>query len=192
MKAVTYQGAQDVQVKDVPDAKIEKPDDILVRITTTAICGSDLHIYRGAVPTTKGYVIGHEPMGIVEEVGPEVTKVKKGDRVVIPFNISCGECFYCQNELESQCDNANENPALDSGAYFGFTERYGNYPGGQAELLRVPYGNFVPFKIPESCELEDEALLFMSDVLPTAYWSVEHAGVKKGIQSPCWVPDQSD
>lgn len=180
MKAVTYQGAQDVQVKDVPDAKIEKPDDILVRITTTAICGSDLHIYRGAMPTTKGYVIGHEPMGIVEEVGPEVTKVKKGDRVVIPFNISCGECFYCQNELESQCDNANENPAIDSGAYFGFTERYGNYPGGQAELLRVPYGNFVPFKIPESCELEDEALLFMSDVLPTAYWSVEHAGVKKG------------
>ncbi len=180
MKAVTYQGAQDVQVKDVPDAKIEKPDDILVRITTTAICGSDLHIYRGSVPTTKGFVIGHEPMGIVEEVGPEVTRVKKGDRVVIPFNVSCGECFYCKNEMESQCDNANENPALDSGAYFGYTERYGNYPGGQAELLRVPYGNFIPFKVPESCELEDEALLFLSDVLPTAYWSVEHAGVKKG------------
>lgn len=180
MKAVTYQGAQDVQVKNVPDAKIEKPDDILVRITTTAICGSDLHIYRGSVPTTKGFVIGHEPMGIVEEVGPEVTRVKKGDRVVIPFNVSCGECFYCKNEMESQCDNANENPALDSGAYFGYTERYGNYPGGQAELLRVPYGNFIPFKIPESCELEDESLLFLSDVLPTAYWSVEHAGVKKG------------
>lgn len=180
MKAVTYQGAQDVQVKEVPDAKIEKPDDILVRITTTAICGSDLHIYRGSVPTTKGFVIGHEPMGIVEEVGPEVTKVKKGDRVVIPFNVSCGECFYCQNEMESQCDNSNENPALDSGAYFGYTERYGNYPGGQAEMLRVPYGNYIPFKIPESCELEDEALLFLSDVLPTALWSVEHAGVKKG------------
>lgn len=180
MKAVTYQGAQDVQVKDVPDAKIEKLDDILVRITTTAICGSDLHIYRGSIPTTKGFVIGHEPMGIVEEVGPEVTRVKKGDRVVIPFNVSCGECFYCKNEMESQCDNANENPALDAGAYFGYTERYGNYPGGQAELLRVPYGNFIPFKIPESCELEDESLLFLSDVLPTAYWSVEHAGVKKG------------
>ena len=180
VKAVTFQGAQDVQVKEVPDAKIEKPDDILVRITTTAICGSDLHIYRGSVPTTKGFVIGHEPMGIVEEVGPEVTKVKKGDRVVIPFNISCGECFYCQNEMESQCDNSNENPALDSGAYFGYTERYGNYPGGQAEMLRVPYGNYIPFKIPDSCELEDEALLFMSDVLPTALWSVEHAGVKKG------------
>ena len=180
MKAVTFQGAKDVQVKNVPDAKIEKADDIVVRITTTAICGSDLHIYRGAVPTRKGFVIGHEPMGIVEEVGPDVTKVKKGDRVVIPFNISCGECYYCKNEMESQCDNSNENPALDSGAYFGYTERYGDFPGGQAEYLRVPYGNYLPFKIPESCELEDESLLFLSDVLPTAYWSVEHAGVKKG------------
>ena len=180
MKAVTFQGMKNVEVKEVPDAKIEKADDIIVRITSTAICGSDLHIYRGSVPTTKGFVIGHEPMGIVEEVGSAVTKVKKGDRVVIPFNISCGECFYCQHEMESQCDNSNDNTELDAGAYFGYTERYGNYPGGQAEYLRVPYANFVPFKIPESCELEDEALLFMSDVLPTAYWSVENAGVKKG------------
>ncbi len=180
MKAVTYQGAQDVQVKDVPDAKIEKPDDIIVRITSTAICGSDLHIYRGSIPTKEDFVIGHEPMGIVEAVGPEVTKVKKGDRVVIPFNVSCGECFYCANQMESQCDNSNDNPDIDSGGYFGYTHRYGNYPGGQAEYLRVPYGNFIPFKVPESCELEDEALLFISDVLPTAYWSVEHAGVKKG------------
>ena len=180
MRAVTFQGMKNVEVKEVPDAKIEKSDDIIVRITSTAICGSDLHIYRGSVPTTKGFVIGHEPMGIVEEVGSAVTKVKKGDRVVIPFNISCGECFYCQNEMESQCDNSNDNTELDAGAYFGYTERYGNYPGGQAEYLRVPYANFVPFKIPESCELEDEALLFMSDVLPTAYWSVENAGVKKG------------
>lgn len=180
LKAVTYQGAKDVKVKEVPDAKIEKPDDIIVRITSTAICGSDLHIYSGAIPTKEDFVIGHEPMGIVEEVGPEVTKVKKGDRVIIPFNVSCGECFYCQNEMESQCDDSNNNPDLDSGAYFGYTHRYGNYPGGQAEYLRVPYGNFIPFKVPESCELEDEALLFISDVLPTAYWSVEHAGVKKG------------
>ena len=180
MRAVTFQGMKNVEVKEVPDAKIEKSDDIIVRITSTAICGSDLHIYRGSVPTTKGFVIGHEPMGIVEEVGSAVTKVKKGDRVVIPFNISCGECFYCQHEMESQCDNSNDNTELDAGAYFGYTERYGNYPGGQAEYLRVPYANFVPFKIPESCELEDEALLFMSDVLPTAYWSVENAGVKKG------------
>ena len=179
MKAVTYQGVKSVGVAEVPDPKIEKPDDIIVRITSTAICGSDLHIYRGSIPTRKGFVIGHEPMGIVEEVGPEVTKVEKGDRVVIPFNVSCGECFYCQNKMESQCDNSNDNPHLDSGAYFGYTERYGDYPGGQAEYLRVPYANFIPFKIPESCELEDESLLFISDVLPTAYWSVEHAGVKK-------------
>lgn len=180
MKAVTYQGAKDVQVKEVPDAKIEKSDDIVVRITTTAICGSDLHIYRGAMPTRKDYVIGHEPMGIVEEIGPDVTKVKVGDRVVIPFNVSCGECFYCQHEMESQCDNSNENPAFDTGGYLGFTERYGNFPGGQAEYLRVPYGNYMPFVIPESCELEDESLLFLSDVLPTALWSVENSGMKAG------------
>lgn len=180
MKAVTFQGAKDIKVKDVPDAKLEKKDDIIVRITSTAICGSDLHIYRGSLPTRKDYVIGHEPMGIVEEVGPEVTKVKKGDRVVLPFNVSCGDCYYCQNDLESQCDNSNDNPEVDSGGYLGFTERYGNYTGGQAEYLRVPYGNFMPFVIPPSCELEDESLLFLSDILPTAYWSVENSGLKSG------------
>jgi len=180
LKAVTFQGAKDIEVKEVPDAKLEKNDDIIVKITTTAICGSDLHIYRGSIPTQKDFVIGHEPMGIVEEVGPGVTKVKKGDRVVIPFNVSCGECFYCQNDLESQCDNSNDNPTVDSGGYLGYTERYGNYPGGQAEFLRVPYGNFMPFVIPESCELEDESLLFISDVLPTAYWSIENSGMKSG------------
>lgn len=180
MKAVTFQGAKDIKVKEVPDAKLEKKDDIIVRITSTAICGSDLHIYRGALPTRKDYVIGHEPMGIVEEVGPEVTKVKKGDRVVLPFNVSCGDCYYCQNDLESQCDNSNENPEVDSGGYLGFTERYGDYTGGQAEYLRVPYGNFMPFVIPPSCELEDESLLFLSDILPTAYWSVENSGLKSG------------
>ncbi|MGD7045318.1 zinc-dependent alcohol dehydrogenase [Jeotgalibacillus proteolyticus] len=180
MKGVTFQGIKDMKVKEIPDAKLQKNDDIIVRITSTAICGSDLHIYQGALPTHKDYVVGHEPMGIVEEVGPEVTKVKKGDRVVIPFNISCGQCFYCQHDLESQCDNSNPNPEIDTGGYFGFTERYGNHPGGQAEYLRVPYGNFMPLVIPDSVELEDEALLFMSDVLPTAYWSIENAGVKKG------------
>ncbi|MGE7586511.1 zinc-dependent alcohol dehydrogenase [Peribacillus sp. NPDC101480] len=179
MKAVTFQGAKDIQVKQVENPKLQQKDDIIVRVTSTAICGSDLHIYQGALPTHKDYVIGHEPMGIVEEVGPEVTKVKKGDRVVLPFNISCGHCYYCEHDMESQCDNSNPNEAVDTSGYFGFTERYGNYPGGQAEYLRVPYGNFMPFVIPESCELEDEALLFMSDVLPTAYWSVENAGVKK-------------
>ncbi|AQU80403.1 MULTISPECIES: zinc-dependent alcohol dehydrogenase [Planococcus] len=180
MKAVTFQGTKDMQVKNVKDPEIQKKDDIIVKITATAICGTDLHIYQGALPTTKNTVIGHEPMGIVEEVGPDVTKVKKGDRIVLPFNISCGKCFYCSNEMESQCDNSNGNPHFDTGAYFGLTERYGDYSGGQAEYLRVPYGNFTPLLIPESSELEDESLLFLSDVLPTAWWSVEHAGVKKG------------
>lgn len=180
MKAVTFQGAKDVKVKEVPDAKLVKKDDIIVRITSTAICGTDLHIYRGSMPTKKDYVIGHEPMGIVEEVGSEVTKVKKGDRVVLPFNVSCGACFYCKNEMESQCDNSNDNPEVDSGGYFGLTERYGDYAGGQAEYLRVPFGNFMPFVIPPSCELEDESLLFLSDILPTAYWSVENSGLNPG------------
>ncbi|MBP2000758.1 S-(hydroxymethyl)glutathione dehydrogenase/alcohol dehydrogenase [Paenibacillus shirakamiensis] len=180
MKAVTYQGIKHIEVKQVADPRLEKQDDIIVRITSTAICGSDLHIYQGAIPAEKDYVIGHEPMGIVEEVGKDVTRVKKGDRVVLPFNIACGHCFYCENEMESQCDNSNRNEKIDTGGYFGFTDRYGDYLGGQAELLRVPFGNFVPFKVPESCELEDEALLFMSDVLPTAYWSVEHSGMKPG------------
>ncbi|MFD1029908.1 zinc-dependent alcohol dehydrogenase [Metaplanococcus flavidus] len=180
MKGVTFQGVKDIQVKNVKDPEIQKKDDIIVKITSTAICGSDLHIYQGALPTHKGYVIGHEPMGIVEEVGSDVTKVKKGDRVVIPFNVSCGQCFFCEHDMESQCDNSNSNPHFDTGGYFGFTERYGNYPGGQAEYLRVPYGNFLPFLIPESSELEDESVLFLSDVLPTAYWSVEHSGVKEG------------
>ncbi|MDM5200520.1 zinc-dependent alcohol dehydrogenase [Fictibacillus enclensis] len=180
MKAVTFQGAKEIEVKNVEDPKLQEKEDIIVRITSTAICGSDLHIYQGALPAHKDYVIGHEPMGIVEEVGPDVTRVKKGDRVVLPFNISCGHCYYCQHEMESQCDNSNRNPEFDTGGYFGFTERYGDYSGGQAEYLRVPYGNFMPFVIPESAELEDEAVLFMSDVLPTAYWSVENAGVKEG------------
>jgi S-(hydroxymethyl)glutathione dehydrogenase/alcohol dehydrogenase len=178
MKAVTYQGPNHVAVTNVKDAKIEKKDDVIVRITSTAICGSDLHLYQGNMPLPKGYSIGHEPMGIVEEVGPEVTKVKKGDRVVIPFNVSCGQCIYCEQDLTSQYDNSN--PHYDSGGYFGYTEKFGNHPGGQAEYLKVPFGNYTPFVIPESCELEDESLLFLSDVLPTAYWSIEHAGVKEG------------
>ncbi len=117
-------------------------------------------------------------MGFVEEIGPEVTKVKKGDRVVVPFTVACGKCFYCDHEMESQCDNSN--PHYDSGGYFGYSEKFGDHPGGQAEYLKVPFGNFTPFVIPGSCELEDESLLFLSDVLPTAYWSVINAGVKKG------------
>lgn len=178
MKAVTYQGKKEIAVKEVEAPKIQDAQDVIVKITSTAICGSDLHLYQGNFPLPIGYVIGHEPMGIVEDIGPEVTKVKKGDRVVIPFTVACGSCPYCDKHLESQCDNSN--PHYDSGGLFGYSEKFGNYPGGQAEYLRVPFGNYTPFVIPESCELEDEKLLFLSDVLPTAYWSVENAGVKKG------------
>lgn len=179
MKAVTYQGKRSIRVKEVPDATLQKKDDVIVRITATAICGSDLHIYNGEVPGMyDDYVIGHEPMGIVEEVGPEVTHVKKGDRVIIPFTVACGECFYCKHQLESQCDNANQT--RDTGGYFGYSTRYGDYAGGQAELLRVPFGNFVPFVVPKEAEIEDEKLLFLSDIVPTAYWSVENGGVRPG------------
>ncbi|GGA30459.1 zinc-dependent alcohol dehydrogenase [Paenibacillus physcomitrellae] len=179
MKAVTYQGKRKMEVKEVRDPKLETKQDVLVRITSTAICGSDLHIYNGEIPGMyDDYVVGHEPMGIIEEVGPEVRHVKKGDRVIIPFNVSCGECFFCKHQMESQCDNANE--AKDTGGYLGYSNSYGGFMGGQAELLRVPYGNFMPFVIPENAEMEDEKLLFLSDILPTAYWSVINGGVKPG------------
>jgi S-(hydroxymethyl)glutathione dehydrogenase/alcohol dehydrogenase len=178
MKAVTYQGSHTVAVNEVEDPKIINRDDIIVRVTSTAICGSDLHLYQGNIPLPSGYIIGHEPMGIVEEIGSEVTKVKKGDRVIIPYTVACGQCYYCQHKLESQCDQAN--PHYDSGGIFGYSEKFGNYAGGQAEYLRVPFGNFMPFVIPKSCELDDESLILLSDVLPTAYWSVKNAGVKDG------------
>lgn len=179
MKAVTYQGVKNVVVKEVPDAKIVKPDDMIVKITSTAICGSDLHLIHGMIPNLQeNYVIGHEPMGIVEEVGSGVTKVKKGDRVIIPFNIACGECFFCKNQLESQCDNSNEHG--DMGAYFGYSGTTGGYPGGQAEYLRVPFANFTHFKIPENCEQPDEKLSLIADAMTTAFWSVDNAGVKNG------------
>jgi len=181
MKALTYQGMKQVEVREVEDARLEKADDILVRITTTAICGSDLHLYNGEIPNTPhGFVIGHEPMGIVEETGPDVTRVKKGDRVIIPFNVACGQCWFCQHQLESQCDNANDFLGGQTGGYFGYSETFGGYAGGQAELMRVPYGNFIPFKVPEDADMEDERLLFLSDILPTAYWSVDNGGVKPG------------
>lgn len=179
MKAVTYQGIKDVRVKEVKAPEIKKPDDIIVKLTTTAICGSDLHLIHGMVPNfPEDYIIGHEPMGIVEETGPDVHKVKKGDRVIIPFNVSCGECFFCKNQLESQCDNSNANGEI--GAYFGYSESAGGYPGGQAEYMRVPYANFTPFKLPDDCEIEDEKLVLLSDAMSTAYWSVDNAGVKEG------------
>lgn len=179
MKALTYQGKKKVKVKEVSDPTLQGNKDILVRVTSTAICGSDLHIYNGLIPGMhKDYVIGHEPMGIVEEVSSDVTHVKKGDRVIIPFNVSCGECYFCKHEMESQCDYSNE--AKDTGGLLGYSDSYGGYQGGQAELIRVPYGDFMPFVIPEDAEMEDEKLLFLSDILPTAYWGVKNAGVKPG------------
>ncbi|MGF7535948.1 zinc-dependent alcohol dehydrogenase [Bacillus mexicanus] len=180
MKALTYQGKEHVEVKNVADPGIQDAKDAIIRITATGICGSDLHLYKNGIPAAPDYIIGHEPMGIVEEVGNDVKTLKKGDRVVIPFNIGCGECFYCKHQMESQCDESNPNPHTDAGGLFGFSEFNGNFPGGQAEYLRVPYADFSSFKIPADSELEDEQVLFLSDVMPTAYWSVEHSGVKKG------------
>jgi S-(hydroxymethyl)glutathione dehydrogenase / alcohol dehydrogenase len=179
MKAVTYQGIKNVEVREVKDPTIKNSDDIIVKITSSAICGSDLHLIHGMIPNTPtDFVIGHEPMGVVEEVGPDVRNLKKGDRVIIPFNVSCGTCWYCQHDLTSQCDNSN--PHGDIGGFFGYSETTGGYAGGQAEYMRVPYGNFTPFKIPENCEVEDEKLVLLADAASTAYWSVDHAGVKDG------------
>ncbi|WP_018924586.1 zinc-dependent alcohol dehydrogenase [Salsuginibacillus kocurii] len=179
MKAVTYQGVKNVVVKEVADPKIEKPDDMIIKLTTTAICGSDLHLIHGMVPNfPEDYIIGHEPMRIVEETGPDVKHFKKGDRVIIPFNVSCGECYYCTHHLESQCDNSNPNGQM--GAYFGYSNTAGGYPGGQAEYMRVPYANFSAFKVPDDSEVEDERLCLISDAMTTAFWSVENGGVKEG------------
>lgn len=179
MKAVTYQGIKNIEVREVKDPTIKNSDDIIVKVTSSAICGSDLHLIHGMIPNMPtDFVIGHEPMGIVEEVGSDVRNLKKGDRVIIPFNVSCGTCWYCNHDLTSQCDNSN--PHGDMGGFFGYSENTGGYAGGQAEYMRVPYGNFTPFKIPEDCELEDEKLVLIADAASTAYWSVDHAGVKDG------------
>ncbi|MGE5677271.1 MAG: zinc-dependent alcohol dehydrogenase [Pseudomonadota bacterium] len=177
MRAITYQGVKDVKVKKVGDPELINKDDIIVKVTSTAICGSDLHLIHGMVPNMpKGSILGHETMGIVEEAGPEVTRVRKGDRVIVPFPVACGHCWFCEHELWSQCDNSNANGEV--GGIFGYSKTYGGYDGGQAEYLRVPYANVGPFKVPE--ELTDEQVLFLTDILPTSYWGVETGGVKKG------------
>jgi threonine dehydrogenase-like Zn-dependent dehydrogenase len=179
MKAVTWHGNHDVRVDTVPDPTIEQPTDAIIRVTSSALCGSDLHLYEvlGAY-IDPGDVLGHEPMGIVEEVGPEVRHIAKGDRVVIPFNISCGHCYMCDTGLMSQCETTQNHEYGTGASFFGYTKLYGQVPGGQAEYLRVPQGQFGPIKVPEGPV--DDRFLFLSDVLPTAWQGVEYAGVGPG------------
>jgi threonine dehydrogenase-like Zn-dependent dehydrogenase len=178
MKAVTWHGKRDIRVDTVPDPKIEDPTDAIVRITTTGICGSDLHLYEVLGPfLSEGDILGHEPMGIVEEVGPGVTEIHPGQRVVIPFNVSCGTCFMCAQGLHSQCETTQVKDQGMGAALFGYTKLYGQVPGGQAEYLRVPFGNTLPIVVPES--LPDERFVYLSDVLPTAWQAVEYAGIPK-------------
>ena len=182
MKAIAWHGKRDVRVDDVPDPTIQEFTDAVVRITTTNICGSDLHLYEVLGPfIDEGYVLGHEPMGIVEEVGPDVTHVSPGDRVVIPFNISCGDCFMCHQDLYSQCETTQVYEQGMGASLFGFAKLYGNVPGGQAEFLRVPQAQFTPIKIPEEgIGMPDERFVYLSDVLPTSWQAVEYAGIPDG------------
>ncbi len=179
MKALTWQGVSDVRIEEVPDPTIRDPDDIIVRITTTGLCGSDLHLYTVLAPfLDAGDVLGHEPMGIVEEIGPGVTALAVGDRVVIPFNVSCGDCWMCGHGLHSQCETTQVHEYGTGASLFGYTKLYGQVPGGQAEFLRVPFANFLPIKVPEGPP--DDRFVFLSDVLPTAWQGVEYADVPDG------------
>ena len=176
MKAVSWHGRRDVRVDEVPDPEIEKPTDALIRVTTTAICGSDLHLYEVMGPFMEpGDILGHEPMGIVEEVGSEVTDLQKGDRVVIPFQISCGNCFMCGQGLQTQCETTQVREEGMGAALFGYTKLYGQVPGGQAQYLRVPHAQYTHIKVPE--DGPDERYVYLSDVLPTAWQAVEYAGI---------------
>jgi threonine dehydrogenase-like Zn-dependent dehydrogenase len=179
MKAVVWHGTEDVRVDEVADPKLQEPTDAIVRITSTAICGSDLHLYRLlTMYMTEGDILGHEPMGIVEEVGSEVKHIKAGDRVVLPFNIACGHCFMCDHRLQSQCETTQVREQGKGAALFGYTKLYGAVPGGQAEYLRVPQAHYGPIKVPEGAP--DERFLYLSDVLPTAWQAVRYADVPKG------------
>jgi threonine dehydrogenase-like Zn-dependent dehydrogenase len=187
MRALTYHGTRDVRVETVPDPIVQDPQDIVLRVTATAICGSDLHLYRGKVPGLKdGDILGHEFMGVVEETGPEVTKVRPGDRVVIPFVVACGECYFCQRRLFAACETTNDGRGAilnkkdlrPGAAMFGYTHLYGGLPGGQAEYVRVPMANTGPLAVPDA--LSDAQVLFLSDILPTGYQAVANAEVGPG------------
>ncbi|MBV9130990.1 MAG: glutathione-dependent formaldehyde dehydrogenase [Verrucomicrobia bacterium] len=192
MKALCWYGKEDVRVETVPDPKIMNPKDAIVKITSTAICGSDLHLYDGLMPTMeKGDVLGHEPMGEVVEIGSQVEKLKVDDRVVVPFTISCGTCWFCERSLFSLCDTSNPNKEMARKAMgqspaglFGYSHMLGGFAGGQAEYLRVPFADVGPVKIPEG--LEDEKVLFLSDIFPTGYMAAENAQIQPGDTVAVW------
>lgn len=192
MKALCWEGKHDVAVKRVPTPTILNPHDAVVRVTSAAICGSDLHLYNGVIPTMeKGDILGHETMGVVVETGPLVRDVKVGDRIVIPFDIGCGSCHHCHAEEYSACDNSNPNFIIPEKLYgysgaglFGYSHMYGGYAGGQAEYIRVPFVDTNHLLIPE--ELDDDKVLFLSDIFPTGYMAAENCGIKKGDTVAVW------
>ena len=179
MKAVTWQGVHDMRVIDVPDPRVEEPTDAIIKVTSTGLCGSDLHLYETLAPFMEpGDVVGHEPMGIVEEVGSAVTDLRVGDRVVVPFNVCCGSCWMCDRKLYSQCETTQNREHGTGASFFGYSKLYGQVPGGQAEYLRVPFADFLPVKVPEGPS--DDRFLFLSDVLPTAWQALKYADVPDG------------
>jgi len=192
MKALCWEGVGRVRVESVPDPKILNPRDAIVRITSTAICGSDLHLYDGFIPTmAEGDILGHEFMGEVVELGHEVTSLGVGDRVVVPFSISCGNCFFCEKDLWALCDNSNPNAGMaemmngfSASGLFGYSHLYGGYAGGQAEAVRVPFADVGPLKVPD--DMPDEKVLFLSDILPTAYMAAEHGNIQPGDTVAIW------
>jgi threonine dehydrogenase-like Zn-dependent dehydrogenase len=185
VKALVWHGKEDVRVDDVPDPSLQEPTDAIVRVTATAICGSDLHLYsKLGIAMKEGDILGHEAVGVVEETGSDVAHVSPGDRVVVPFNISCGRCFMCERGLQSQCETT-QNRAFDKGAsLLGYTHVYGGVPGGQAELLRVPMAHYGPVRVPDG--IEDERLTLLADVLPTAWQAVAYADMPKGGTVGVW------
>jgi threonine dehydrogenase-like Zn-dependent dehydrogenase len=192
MKAVCWYGKEDVRIETVPDPKIINPNDAIVRISLTAICGSDLHLYNGFIPSMKkGDILGHEFMGEVVELGSECKTLKKGDRVVVPFPISCGRCYYCKHDMWALCDNTNPNAGMADKLYgfsgagiFGYSHLYGGYAGGQAEYARVPFADVGPIKVPDG--LADEQVLLLSDVLPTGYMAAENCDIQRGDTVAVW------
>ncbi|HET9237846.1 MAG TPA: zinc-dependent alcohol dehydrogenase [Oligoflexus sp.] len=192
MKALCWQGTNTVAVERVPDPRILNPRDAIIRVTSTAICGSDLHLYGGKVPTLmKGDILGHEFMGEVVELGPAVKNLQIGDRVVVPFNIACGNCYFCERKMFSACDNSNPNPGLSEAgtgqacsALFGYTHMCGGYAGGQAEYVRVPFADVGPLVVPD--DLSDEQVLFLSDIFPTGYMAAENCDIEPGHVVAVW------